>query len=294
MPATPLYLIFPLISSVAYVAGILLIRRSADFGVGLWRTTFISNAAMGLCFSPLWLLGGHELQYELLWQPLLGGALFFIGQIFTFIAQTKGDVSVATPVLGLKILMVALASTWLLGESIPLRWWLAAGLGSAAVALLGLGPKKPHHHIGLTIASAALAATAFALADVLVQKWAGQWGLGRFLPLMFGSVALASVTLIPFFSAPLQTIPAVAWRWIAPGATLIALQASLLAFTLGTWGHATAVNIVYSARGVWSIVAIWLVGHWFANREQQLGKTVLVYRLSGALLLLAAITLVVT
>lgn len=291
----PLHLLAPLGSSIGYVAAVLLVKRSADFGIGIWRTTFVSNVAMGVCFAPLWFLGGPGQPWSLVWQPLVGGALFFIGQIFTFMAQTRGDISVATPMMGLKVLMVALASTMLLAEGIPLKWWFAAGLSTLGVALLGrAGGAKKHHHVLMTMACAAAASAAFATADVLIQKWARIWGPGRFLPLMFGSVALASVTLVPLFREPLSTIPRAAWRWLLPGAILMALQAALLATTMGIWGDATAANIVYSSRGLWSVAAVWLIGHWFQNREQQLGGAVLRWRLAGATSMLAAIVLVVT
>jgi len=41
------------------------------------------------------------------------------------------------------------------------------------------------------------------------------------------------------------------------------------------------------------VVAVWAIGHWFANREQHLGARVLVWRVLGALLLMAAIILVI-
>ena len=102
--------LLPLASGAGYVAAVLLIKRASAHGVGLWRTAFVSNVAMGLCFSALWLLGGRELVWSALWQPAVGGALFLAGQIFTFMAM-DGDVSLATPVLGLKILFVAAASS---------------------------------------------------------------------------------------------------------------------------------------------------------------------------------------
>jgi hypothetical protein len=49
---------------------------------------------------------------------------------------------------------------------------------------------------------------------------------------------------------------------------------------------------MYSSRGLWSVVAVWLVGHWFYNQEQKLGASVLVWRLVGSALLLVAIVLV--
>jgi len=60
------------------------------------------------------------------------------------------------------------------------------------------------------------------------------------------------------------------------------------------FGDATAMNVVYSARGVWSVAAVWLIGHWFANTEAQLGGGVFRGRLAGALLMTSAIVLVVS
>jgi len=78
-----------------------------------------------------------------------------------------------------------------------------------------------------------------------------------------------------------------------PGTVLLALQAASIAYTLGVYGDATAVNIVYSSRGLWSVIAVWLVGHWFKNEEQHLPRALLRNRFIGAILMLAAIGLVV-
>jgi len=43
---------------------------------------------------------------------------------------------------------------------------------------------------------------------------------------------------------------------------------------------------------LWSVLAVWWVGHWFRNEEQALGAAVLRSRLAGAGLMLAAIALV--
>ncbi|MFO1450385.1 MAG: EamA family transporter [Opitutaceae bacterium] len=289
----PAHLLLPLASSLGYVLAVLLVKRSAAYGVGLWRTTFVANVAMGLCFSPLWWLGGHPQPLQDLWQPLLAGALFFGGQVATFLAL-EGDVSVATPVLGLKILMVALLSALLLHDPVPLKWWLAALLSTTAIVLLNTGGRgMVHRRLGATITWAALAAGAYALTDVLVQKWAPTWGVGRFLPLMFGSMGVYSFALIPRFHAPLRSVPRAAWPWLLPGAVLLAIQAAGMSYTLGVFGDATAVNIVYASRGLWSVIAVWLIGHWFGNEEQSLPSHLLRNRLGGAVLMLAAIGLVV-
>jgi len=287
----PAHLLWPLASSIGYVVAVLLVKRSAFFGVGLWRTTFVANLASGLCFAPLWLLGGPGQPAALLWQPALVGALFFAGQVCTFWA-INGDVSVATPVLGLKILMVALLSTVLLADPVPLKWWLAAGLSTGAIVLLNGGAQAAHRKVGRTVLAASLAAASFALSDVLIQKWSPAWGAGRFLPLLFWALALYSFVLIPFFRAPLWQISRAGWQWLLPGAIVLSVQAAGMTYAVAVHGDATAMNVVYSSRGLWSVVAVWLIGHWFRNEEQHLGGAVLRRRFAGALLMLAAIGLV--
>jgi len=288
----PLHLLFPLASSFAYVFAVLLVKRASAFGVGLWRTTFVSNWAMAVCFAPLLFLGGPGQPAGMLWQPVLTGFLFFIGQIATFLA-IEGDVSIATPVLGLKIMLVALFSAVLLADPVPLKWWIAAGLSTLAIVLLNLGSKGiPHRRVGATVVWGSLAAAAYALTDVLVQKWAPAWGAGIYLPMMFGSLAIYSLGIIHRFQAPLRSVPRAAWPWLAPGAVLLAVQAASVAYALAVYGDATAVNIVYSSRGLWSVVAVWLIGHWFGNEEQVLPPTLLRNRFIGAILMLAAIGLI--
>lgn len=289
----PFHLLFPLAASIAYVFAMLAFKRSGDWGVGVWRTAFVSNIAIGLAFAPLWLLGGHPQPAALLWQPLLVALLFLSGQVFTFLALHYGDVSVGTPVMGLKIVLVALGSTFLLPGSVPPTLWIAAFLGTAAVVLLSRGESRPRHSVGRTVLTAALAAASFALFDVLVQKWSPAWGVGRFLPLTCGTLAVLSFGFMPFFSAPLRAIPGHAWRWLGGGSLLLALQSAMFVYAIGAFGNATVMNIVYSSRGLWSVVAVWLIGHWFANEEQKLAPAILRSRLAGAVLILAAITLVI-
>ena len=51
-------------------------------------------------------------------------------------------------------------------------------------------------------------------------------------------------------------------------------------------------NIVFSARGLFSVVLVWAVGHWFASEERHLEPRVLRARLAGAALMIGAIALV--
>jgi drug/metabolite transporter (DMT)-like permease len=286
------HLLLPLASSLLYVLGVLLVKRASDLGVGVWRTTFVANVAMALVFVPLWLVPGDGVPWERLWQPGLVAGLLLAGQVAGFYALSRGDVSVATPVLGIKVILVALWTTWMLGEVVPPRLWLAAGLSTAAIGLLGYRGGVGHRRTGLTILCALVSAVVFALFDVLVQQWSPGWGATRFLPLLAGMVAAYSVVLVRFFSAPLGKVPRGAWPWLLTGAGILAVQSVIFIFAVARFGDATAANVVYNARGFWTVVAVWLVGHWFVNREQGLETRVLRRRLVGAAVMSASIVLV--
>ncbi len=283
---------FVLIAAVLYAAGALVVKRSGDFGAGVWRTAFVSNVVTAVCFQPLLCLGGSW-HAELWWQPVLVALCFVVGQWLTFVSLESGDVSVATPVLGLKILLVAIFVTLLGGESLRPKLWAAAALATAGIALLNRRTAASHHHVGRTIATAGLAAGAFAIFDVLVQKWSPTWGLGRFLPLTIGIAGVLSFGFIPRFRAPLSELPRAAWPWLLGGTLLIAGQSVLFVSTIAKWGHAAPVNVIYASRGLWSVLLVWLCGHWVQSREQHLGGRVLAWRLAGATLMMSAIVLVI-
>lgn len=291
----PPYLLIPLACGLFYVLSMLCLKRADELGVGLWRTTFVANWACALAFLPWWLHAGWApVPWTLYWQPLTGALLFLAAQVCMFLAITRGDVSVAAPVMGVKVILVALLSSVLFAEGVPFKWWIGATLSTLAVGLLNLEGKGQHHRrVGQTVVLTLISAVLYSLSDVLLQHWGGAWGAGNYMPPLFFFVGLFSLGLLRFAHGGIFAITRPAWRWVIPGAIFNALTNGGIALTLGIWGNATAVNIVYSTRGLFSVLVVWLAGHWFANTERQAGRAVLVSRLIGALLILAAIALVV-
>ena len=270
----------------------LVIKRASEFGVGVWRTAFVANIVGALIFQPLWLLGGN-LPPELWWQPLVVGLLFTIGQWLSFTAIDRGDVSIVAPVLGLKILLVAILVTAFAGERLRWQLWAAAVLASLGIALLNQsGGRAAHHNVGRTIVTAGLSAAVFAVFDVLVQQWSPAWGLGRFIPLVMGVSGVLSIAFVPRFRAPLSAIPRPAWPWLLIGSAALGAQSIMFVSTVAHWGHAAPANVLYSSRGLWTVLLVWAFGHWVKSREQHLGRRVLTWRLSGAFLMMSAIVLV--
>jgi drug/metabolite transporter (DMT)-like permease len=287
--------LIPLACAVMYVIGALAVKRATAFGVGVWRTSFVSNLALAVLFVPVWFrYGGDVHAWTDYWQPATTAVFFFLGQALTFLALRTGDVSVTTPVMGTKVILVALFSSLLRVGEVPLRWWIGAALSTAAIALLHLGGESKHRHVGRTVLFAFASAVSFSFGDVLLQKWVPAWGAGNYFPPMFLLVGLLSCAFVPFFKAPLKDLPAAAWRWVGPGAGLLAVNNAVFVLAIVLAGCATVANIIYSVRGLFSVVIVWAIGHWFTNDEQHLAPGVLRMRFIGATLMVAAIVLVLS
>src|SRR5687767_12764426 len=151
-----------LIAAVFYAAGAMLVKRAAELGVGAWRTTFVANLIGTLLYLPLLALGGVW-RGELWWQPVIVAVCYVAGQVLTFLSFDYGDVSVATPVLGIKILLVAVLVALWGGEALRWQLWAAAILAVVGVALLSRRKiASVHHHVGWTILTSGGAAACFA------------------------------------------------------------------------------------------------------------------------------------
>lgn len=283
-----------LLAAFLYALGALLLKRTATGAVDVWRITFVSNIATSIALVCLWGFGGQIPSLDALWQPAVVALLFIAGQITAILALTRGDVSVATPMLGLKILMVALFTWLMIHEPLPPRVWISATLATVAVALLGISRDRAGmHRAAFTAGLTLIAAASYACFDVLVQRWSPAWGVGRFPPVVGFFAAIYSLVLIPRFQQPLRETSASVWPYLGFGSALIGVQGLLIISTIAHWGYAAAANVVYSSRGLWSVLLVLALGRWLAQDEHALGRKLLLLRLAAAALLSAAILLLV-
>lgn len=293
----PLYLLLPLASSLIYVLGALSLKRASGAAAGVWRTAFVSNITTAALFAPMPLIPlimPPSAGPMPLWQPALIALAFVLGQVCTMYALNKGDVSIATPVVGTKVIFVAFFATIVLGDVLD-RWtWVAAGMSAIGIGMLNLGRSASKQDVKRTIAASLGAAACYAIFDVMVRMWAPIWGTGRLLPAMFALAAVFSLALVPLFEGPILKIPRQAAVPLLMGSAFIGVQSLLLIITIATFGNVTQVNVVYNSRGLWSVIGVWLIGHWWGNTEMSGGGASLAWRLAGATLLLGAIVLAVT
>jgi drug/metabolite transporter (DMT)-like permease len=286
------FLIQPLVWAVAFAFGSVMLKRAIEIGMGPLRVAFICNLVVGIMFLPGLLTLPHPLTLHLLFWPFISSIVYTTGQVLFFVAMRIGDVSVLGPAMGAKVVFVALFSYFLASGLMPWTWWVAALLAAGAVFLLGLSNWHDRKRLARTAVLAVLAAAVYGLNDVLVQQHAPAMGAPGFSALMFGGVSLEAFGLVPFFSEPFRAVPRAAWSWALWGAAICDAQSGGMAYTLGHYGEATAINVVYSTRGLCSILVVWLLGSWFGNYERDEGRKVMARRLAGACLLLGAVGLV--
>jgi len=296
-------LILPLGAGLLYACAAIALKRALGAGVPGGWVNLLSNVSMALLFQIFWLFPqasqSHGAPLVLLLSPVACGALFFLGQVCTFRAIAAGDVSVATPLLGTKVMMVALLSFFLLGKALPASWWFASLLATLGIALISYTSRKSGQRHGPTIIWSLFAAGVFALTDVLVQHWVPLFGFARFAPLMFAVPGVLSIVYVPRLLKKRVFLPdgdrQVTLRWLAVGVLLLALQCLGMYTSIGHFGSATITNILYGSRCLWSVILVWFVGSLAGGLPVASDhRIVMVRRFVGALLLFAAMALVLS
>lgn len=281
-----------LVSALIYTVASLLLKGALERGASAGQVNVWVNVAMAAIVQPLWLLDRPDLPNAPLWQPLSCSLIFFLGQILTFTSLSRGDVSLATPLLGTKILFVTAMNALFFRSAVSLRWWLAALAASVSVALIAGGPRGRTRALLLTVGCALAAAFCYSLTDVLIQHWGSAHDNAVFPPVMFGAAGVVSVVFYGLMDRSAFRTPAAARPLLLGGAVFFGTQIVLFYFALVWTRDATLANVVYSSRTVWSVAAAWIGGRLLGLRDREAGTATLRRRLLGALLLFAAIILI--
>lgn len=289
----PAYLL-PLTSAILYTFATVFTKRAIIDGAGLLRTFYITNLLAALVqFIPIAFVDAPMPDMELLKVPIFCGFLYFIGQLALFVSMRIGDVTVQIPMLGIKVVFVALFLVWITGVELQTKIMVASFITTVAVFIMGMSSVKFSRKMLYTIVLVLIANAAFAFSDCLIQINMSKVGTLWFMFFMYNTTMLFSFFVIPFFRAPLRAIPKAAWKWTLAGAAIMSLQAFILVFAMGCFKIAAAANIIYATRGVWSIVIIWFAGKFIGNDERSIGANMMLKRLAGASLMLIAVAITI-
>ncbi len=275
--------------------GLLLLKRAQTLGTSTWTTLIVVTWITALAFSALTLIGGSMQPAALLWQPAAVGALFLAGLAFTFLGIEIGDVSVVTPVQGVKVLLVPAMALLIVDDVAGTRIWIAALVALGGIWFIqSTDGSVERSKVRISIGCALLAAVSLTFFDLFIQRWAPAWGAGYFLPLSFACTALLSLGFLPMARPGQQTIRSqICWPLIA-GSLLMAVQAFGMTYTIARFGDATRANIVYSARGLWGVLLTWTLSRSLGLTPTAPSTTLMLKRLAGAILIGVSIVLALT
>ncbi|MDB5391645.1 MAG: EamA-like transporter family protein [Planctomycetaceae bacterium] len=294
------HLLFPLFSSIVFVFGATFAKQTAVRGTNPYTNTALSNLCLALFWTILGFARGTALPWDALGPAILIAFAFVMGQLCTYLAFQFGDVSLATPIFGVKIIIVAMLSSLLADQGVNFQVWIAAVLAALGIAVIQAGsgasrstPLTTRRAV-LTILLALLAATALSLFDIGLQACGRKYGAERFLTMMFFCMGVWSCGLLPWANGPAQLQRMGVIRPLLCGTVLMAAQAVSMSYALGHFGDATRVNIVYALRGLWSVGLAWLLSQLAVNPEGGHSPRTMVFRLVGAILITVSIFVALT
>lgn len=294
----PFYLFWPLGSALVYALSTLFLKRGLIEGARLRQAVHTTNIAVALVVCPLYFFETGPVAWQLIWQPVAVSLVFYVAGWLTVWAMRHGDVSLVTPVMGTKVVFVALGSVLVLGERLP--WLLIVAVGLTAIGIFVLGipdMAKSRASFGPAALLALLSVAMFSACDLMVKQWAIPFGKHAFVALASNGVGVISLIDIALSHLPWrETYPWTTKKtrfWLWGSALLVAAQATVVGVTLAATGDATGINVVYASRGFWAIVLVWIVGHWFANRERHDAGKFYIWRVVGSVMLTVAVMLAV-
>lgn len=235
-------------------------------------------------------------------------ALFYLaGNTLIFFALRRSDASRIAPLLGFKLVILALVTHVVLGARLEPQQWVAVGLATAAAWVLGAsGGRLPWPSVVLTLGSC----SGFVCSDIFISKMVPAW-LPQGINLQEESpdsgqalvrAAMTGMSLVYVWCGviALALLPVAKpwrgryWAGAAPyaGAWIMAMVFLFSAFAL--IGIVLG-NILQATRGLWSIglgVVVAKLGH--HHIETHAPMKVVIQRAVAAALMVVAIALFVT
>ena len=288
-------ILLPLIAALLYPLASLLLKRAMQLGVSALACQAIFAFSLALVSLPLLSLIDGIPEMSTWGWVALSTVFLVVAQWVTIMAVRAGDVSVQTPLMGSKLVMVALLASALGVDQLSWLGWVGVFIAVPAIFVITGGSLSAWKKSRLTVILALIACAMFAVSDVVSAAKAASLGVAAFvflqglMHLPFG-LALTSTGLKQSVNAQ----PG-AWWFALGGGFGLGLQSLCIGWGLCRYANATEANMIYSTRGLWGVLLVLAIGHWFGNAEaREAAPGVMRIRLIGAVLLIAAVGLVLT
>lgn len=287
-------ILFPFFSAVLYCVSIILVKyatRSGTFG-GI-SMLVMNNITSGLVFIPAIFFDNTMPDWSIVWQPLLASGFCAIGNIAIFICAEKGEVSLMTPIMGIKIMFVIFFSRMLLNTTIPHTITVAGIICCLAVFIMGWQKKSLRSNkLTITILLALCACISYALCDVIMQKYAPNFTRNAMLSLTTIAMPLSIIPFLPRFFRDVARSSKTTLAVGATSAIIMVFEMYLMFLSIIGEVGAALCNILYNTRGIISVILIFIVGK-FIKEMKEVSKASALQRIVGATMILIAVFIVI-
>ncbi len=221
------------------------------------------------------------------------GGFYLLGQHALFVALRHIDASRIAPLLGAKILFLALVTILFGGEWLSPQQWMAVMLAVGGVYVLNDAGGRPPWRGGLAVA---VAVVGYSLSDLSIVRLVAGTGLDNWRGSLFGAVltySFCGLVLAPFLTRLPEASQPKIWR-SALAYALCWFTAMILLYACFAEIGAVFGNIVQSTRGLISIMLGLLLVHMGRlDIERRVGLHVTLKRGLGAVAMTLAIALYV-
>lgn len=231
---------------------------------------------------------------------LIYSALLSIGMLIGFAAIKMGDASIISPIMGSKVVFVAIGTYIFSIGIISKEVIIGVVLCVVSIVLLSIEFKKTDiekqdkygKDIILPISLAIIAITFLGFSDIVTQEKAP--AMNKLAFLLVGSTIIAAIFLIRGFvtGVRINTAPKAVKKWIWLSGATNGGTGLILGLAIAHYGHATEFNIIMGSRGVISVIAVALFANALKLKEGQKSTTTLIMRLIGSVCILIATALV--
>ncbi len=282
--------LYPIFAALCYTLGVIIIKYSSQNNALSGSSLLVmNNLVSGLVFIPQIFFANALPELNIVWQPLLAGAFCAVGNIATFFCAERGEVSLMTPIMGVKILFVLMFSALLLRTHLPLSIIIAGALCCISVFIMSWTKQNGEKSkLIFTIFLALLASTAYAICDVILQKTAHNFDTPAMLSIMTLPIFLSIIPFIPkFFKEAYSTSKNAISLGVLSAIFLVGESYLMFISITGKVGAALC-NILFNTRGVIAIILVYILGKQFA-KIKELNKSQAIRRIVGAGLILISI-----
>ncbi len=284
---------FPFFAAILYCGSVTLVKSVSQSGTLSGTSMLVMNNLLsGIVFIPAIFFEAEFPSISIIWQPLIASVFCAIGNIATFICAEKGEVSLMTPIMGIKILIVIMLARVILDIELPHTITIAGAMCCVAVFIMGYTKNSLRSpKLGLTISLAMLACASYAACDIFIQKYAPNFTSNAMLSLTSIAMPLSIIPLLPNFVREVKKSDRKTLTLGAGSAALMILEMYLMFLSISGEVGASLCNILYNTRGLISIVMIYFLGKHFVFLKE-LSSASAIRRCIGALMIMLAVFIV--